>query len=270
MTVMRASSPHHNGEPDSPPNFLMFLTRIVTVFDGQVCLHFYRGRLKQVLEPGTHRMWGPHHVTATVWTMPITQFISTRDMMTSDGALVKVTALFAWSISDAKAAFDAGVISPFQHNISEYLMNPRDQSKADAEVALYRWVSTRTLEQVLAGRATVGEDILAELQPIYQAKGVTLTEVSLSDFALSGPLRQSMSELLKVEIDSQIALARARAEAATMRSLLNTARLVRDNPKLLELRMLSTGQKPRVTFLVNDQASSGPTTGPVLDDEANA
>jgi hypothetical protein len=37
-----------------------------------------------------------------------------------------------------------------------------------------------------------------------------------------------------------------------MRSLLNTARLVREHPGLLELRVLSAGQKPRVTFVVNN------------------
>lgn len=35
-----------------------------------------------------------------------------------------------------------------------------------------------------------------------------------------------------------------------MRSLLNTARLTREHPGLLELRVLTSGTRPRVSFVV--------------------
>jgi len=70
------------------------------------------------------------------------------------------------------------------------------------------------------------------------------------DLSASGSLKSAMAERLRVQIEGEIALARARNEAATMRNLLNTARLVRQHPGLLELRVLSSGQKPKVTFVV--------------------
>lgn len=51
------------------------------------------------------------------------------------------------------------------------------------------------------------------------------------------------------------------AEAYENRASLHTdiaevvGQMVRANPKLLELRMLSTGQKPRVTFLVGEEGT---------------
>jgi hypothetical protein len=136
----------------------------------------------------------------------------------------------------------------------------------DFEVALFKWVSGRTLEAVMAGYQNVGTELKEQLQAGYLAKGIELGSVDVLDFTLSGPLRQAMSELLKVDIDAKVALGRARAEAATMRSLLNTARLVREHPKLLEIRMLATGQKPKVTFLVSDSSAGSPSSEAALDE----
>lgn len=118
----------------------------------------------------------------------------------------------------------------------------------------------------MAGYQHVDVELKEQLRAGYLAKGIELGSVNVLDFSLSGPLRQAMSELLKVDIDAKIALGRARAEAATMRSLLNTARLVRQHPKLLEIRMLATGQKPKVTFLVSDSSAGSPPTEGVLNE----
>jgi hypothetical protein len=45
-----------------------------------------------------------------------------------------------------------------------------------------------------------------------------------------------------------------------MRNLLNTARLVREHPGLLELRVLSSGQRPRVTFVLGGGSPSTSVT----------
>ncbi|MCG9894947.1 MAG: hypothetical protein MH204_05685, partial [Fimbriimonadaceae bacterium] len=78
-----------------------------------------------------------------------------------------------------------------------------------------------------------------------------IEEVSLLDFSPQGGLRAAMNDLLKSELEGQAALARARNEAATLRSLINTARLTREHPGLLELRILAAGGKPRVSFVVS-------------------
>ena len=83
-----------------------------------------------------------------------------------------------------------------------------------------------------------------------------LLGIQVLDLQPSGAMRQAQAELLKTEIEGQIMLARARNEAAALRNLLNSARLVREHPKLLELRILAAGQKPKVTFVVNGSDSS--------------
>jgi hypothetical protein len=79
------------------------------------------------------------------------------------------------------------------------------------------------------------------------------------EFNLVGSMRTAYANLLATEIEGKTALAKARNEAATMRSLLNTARLVREHPGLLELRVLASGQKPRVSFVVNSRSDEATT-----------
>jgi hypothetical protein len=102
----------------------------------------------------------------------------------------------------------------------------------------------------------------ADLLPVVaegaKAIGIEVEFVQALDVSMVGTLRNAYSDLVKAQIEGEASLARARNEASTMRSLLNTARLVRDHPGLLELRVLSTGQKPKVTFVVGGQSGKSP------------
>jgi regulator of protease activity HflC (stomatin/prohibitin superfamily) len=240
--------------------------KTVTIFQHHVGLHFHKGCLKQTLMPGRYRFWGSGDTVLPVSVMPNSRIVPTRDIMTSDGALVKVRLLIETKVVNAEAAYAANFLPRPRGSDLLALLEEQNTVTTDFEVALFKWVSGRTLEAVMAGYQNVSAELKEQLQAGYLAKGIELGSVDVLDFTLSGPLRQAMSELLKVDIDAKVALGRARAEAATMRSLLNTARLVREHPKLLEIRMLATGQKPKVTFLVSDSSAGSPSSEAALDE----
>lgn len=54
--------------------------------------------------PGRYRFWGRQDTVLPVSVMPNTKIVPTRDIMTSDGALVKVRLLIETKVVNAEAA----------------------------------------------------------------------------------------------------------------------------------------------------------------------
>ena len=65
-----------------------------------------------------------------------------------------------------------------------------------------------------------------------------MSEVGVKDVILPGEMREIMNRVVEAEKSAQANLIKRREETAATRSLLNTARLMEDNPTLLRLKEL--------------------------------
>lgn len=173
-------------------------------------------------------------------------------MSTGDGGSLRVSLLISYKIVD-----------PRVHYLSTAGSSPGIGSNSNrvhflAQTALRDWISSRIFREAFDGRGDMAADLLPVVAEGAKAIGIEVEFVQALDVSMVGTLRNAYSDLVKAQIEGEASLARARNEASTMRSLLNTARLVRDHPGLLELRVLSTGQKPKVTFVVGGQSGKSP------------
>lgn len=64
--------------------------------------------------------------------------------------------------------------------------------------------------------------------------------VELKDVILPAELKKAFSETVRARQEGQAALERARGESAALRNLANAARLLDDNPSLMNLRVLQS------------------------------
>ena len=67
--------------------------------------------------------------------------------------------------------------------------------------------------------------------------------MALKDIILPGEMREILNQVVSAEKEAQANLIRRREETAATRSLLNTARLMQDNPLLVRLKELETLEK---------------------------
>ncbi len=74
--------------------------------------------------------------------------------------------------------------------------------------------------------------------------GIRVSSVRARDLMLPGELRKAALETVLAKERGRADLERARAEAAALRSLANTARLLEENPSLLRLRTLQVAATP--------------------------
>ncbi|MEI7577439.1 MAG: SPFH domain-containing protein [Armatimonadota bacterium] len=221
-----------------------------TVYEGNKGLYFYKGKLERLLSPGQHVFLGSGHEVFDVSIQPKYEIVGGQDVSSSDGGNFRVTVGVVCQLVDPLLAYQQGILSLMFGSLS--VLNV---AHVPTQLGIREWVTSKTFAEAYENRATLHTDIAEGIREKLAGVGFDLIETYLIDMTPTGGLKSAMADLLKADLEGQVALARARHEAATMRSLLNTSRLVRENPKLLELRILSTGQKPRVTFMVDSTNS---------------
>lgn len=226
-----------------------------TVYEGLKGLYFRHGKLEKLLDAGVHKFWGAGHEVFDVSVTPKYDIVGGQDVATSDGGSFRVTIGVVSQLVDPLTAYHQGVLS-----LSYGSLNALNAVHVPTQLGIREWVSPKTFAQAFELRQSIHTDIAEGLRARLATVGYSLIDTYLIDMTPTGGLKSAMTDLLKADLEGQVALARARNEAATMRSLMNTAKLVREHPKLLELRILASGQKPRVTFVVDSAGSAAVPT----------
>jgi regulator of protease activity HflC (stomatin/prohibitin superfamily) len=224
----------------------------IEVPDTSVGLLIVDGEFVRVLEPGLHAFWKFQRVFKTelvdrrVQTMEVTgQEILTRDMVS---LRVNLTAL--WQVLDAVRARAAVT------NIVEAVYK-------ELQFALRSAVSGRTLEQLLGDKGALDDEIGATVATRLEGQGVAVKSVGVKDVILPGEMKTILNQVVEAEKRAQANLIQRREETAATRSLLNTARLMDDNPTLMRLKELETLEK--VTQKVGQMTVFGGLEGVLQD-----
>ncbi len=243
-----------------------------TIYEGTVGVKLRNGLIVGTLGPG--RYWlrrGAEEVS--VYPLGVqTEMIGGQEVMTSDGATVRVSLALDFRIEDALIYRRSYPVDPDNSRgnyayamLFSLVQKPEQRLHQKAQMLFREALTTKTLAEALELRASLTASFLEPLQTLGKEIGVAVEAVNLLDLNIAGNVRAAYSDLLKAELEGKAALQRARNEAGTMRNLLNTARLVREHPGLLELRALSMGQKPRISFVVGQTRPTGELPA---DDEA--
>ncbi len=121
--------------------------------------------------------------------------------------------------------------------------NPRDYLYKELQFAVRQVIGTRTLEEVLGDKQGINEAIAERLLPNLGEAGFDVPTVGVKDIILPGDVRELMNRVIEAEKTAQANVIKRREETAATRSLLNTAKLMEDNPVLLRLKELEALEK---------------------------
>ena len=197
----------------------------VIVFEFERGLRYRRGRFVGILPPGSH--WVARRVGAItkVDVRPQVLAVPGQELLTSDGIGVKVSLVSRVEIADPAKAVNS--VQNYTANLYSLL-----------QVALRQVVSSGSLEDLLAGRADIGAKVMASAAESALEFGLKVLSVDVRDVMLPGDLKRIFAQELAARKEGLAALEKARGETAALRNLANAARMVEDNPALLQLRVL--------------------------------
>jgi regulator of protease activity HflC (stomatin/prohibitin superfamily) len=204
----------------------------VEVPDTSVALLIVDGEFARVLEPGLHAFWKFRRALKTeladrrVQAMEVTG----QEILTRDKVSLRVNLTALWQMLDAVKARAAA-------------SNIVDAVYKELQFALRAAVSGRTLEELLGDKGGLDDEISAQVAARLEGQGVAVKSVGVKDVILPGEMKTILNQVVEAEKRAQANLIQRREETAATRSLLNTARLMEENPTLMRLKELETLEK---------------------------
>ena len=190
------------------------------------------GKLEERLPPGRHAFWAVGHIVriAKIDLRPQPIEVTAQEILTKDRVGIRVTLTAFYRIVDPEKALLAS--SDVGGTLYRHV-----------QFAIREAVATRTLDDILAARDTIDREVRAFVATRAADLGAEIGEIGVKDVILPGDVRDLLNKVVEAERLAKANLIRRQEETAATRSLLNTARLMDDNPLLLRLKELEALEK---------------------------
>lgn len=209
--------------------------------DWQRTLLYRDGTLERVLEPGRHKYNARRCTLIEVDMRPRLLHATGQELLTADGLSLRASYAVTWQVEDP-VAYTTGAQRP------DAVLYAAVQDAARVAVAAH------ALDELIADRdLLVGHN--DEIVAAVTGLGIRIESVRARDLMLPGELRKAALETVLAKERGRAELERARAEAAALRSLANTARLLEQNPTLLQLRTLQVASSPGTQVVLDPRST---------------
>jgi regulator of protease activity HflC (stomatin/prohibitin superfamily) len=204
---------------------------MIEVPDTAMGLLVVDGELREVLKPGLTACWKfQRNLRVELIDLRLQSMeVSGQEILTRDKVSLRLNLTAQWQPVDPVKA--RAKVS----NFADYVYK-------ELQLALRQAVGTRTLDELLADKGAIDREVAASAAVLEQA-GLAVRSVGVKDIILPGEMKTILNQVVEAEKVAQANLIRRREETAATRSLLNTARLMEENPTLMRLKELETLEK---------------------------
>lgn len=209
----------------------------VRVSEGKHALLFRYGKFVRELESGRTVVFGNGFTHTLVDVRPQAFLVANQEVVNAEGVPIRLSTIVKSQVVDAFVYSFASTNAP------------SDVYQA-VQIAVRKAVLELSTEDVVAQRFAISDRVMAELGEKALAVGVKILEVSVRDVVLGGDLKRAMAEKLMAHFEARASLERARGEAATMRSLANSAAMFEKNPGLAQMRLLQAIEGGKATVVI--------------------
>ncbi len=200
------------------------------VYEGQWALEYRDGRFRRYLEPGRHLMVGRGIALLKLEKRLSYIIVPGQEVLTKDNLGLKISLTAEYKVDDPKKLVETLAVNG-DADIGHRLHH-------DLQLILRDVVSTLELDELIAERNQLSDEITTRIKESASAWGVDITSVSVRDLMLSKELRSAYAAVVLSKKEAEAKLERARGETAALRALSNAARSLRNNPELMKLRLL--------------------------------
>lgn len=200
----------------------------VTVQAHEKGLRFEQGRLTAVLEPGRYKLWTHPEARAQIQNVDLRRTeltIAGQDLLTRDKVSLRLTLTAEYAVWDPVLA-------------TQKATNARDSVYLAVQLAARDYVAGVTLDELLEGRDALTRFLEHSVLPKAAELGVRIERVGVKDVVLPGEMKTLLNRVIEAEKEAAANVILRREETAATRSLVNTARLMADQPVLLRLKEL--------------------------------
>ena len=201
--------------------------RRVTIFEYQRGLKYWKGRYVSTLSPGQYLVFSTFGSIVPVDVRPEFITIVGQDVLSSDGVTLKVSLAAEFEVADPNVAVNKNA-------------NYRSSLYLTLQKALREIVGKEKIDDLMQNRSAIGAKLLELTSTKASEYGLKLKLADVKDIMFPGEMKKAFAQVVKAQKEGQAALERARGETTALRNLANAARMMDDNPNLLQLRALQS------------------------------
>lgn len=187
------------------------------------------GAVIELLPAGQHGFWRYHRQVSVelIDTRIQALEVSGQEILTRDKVSLRLNLAANWRYSDVLTAFSR-------------LAKPQEHLYRELQFGLRAAVGTRSLDELLENKQLIDESVGAYLKERMAGTGIEVSSLGVRDIILPGEMKVLLAQVVEAEKAAQANVIRRREEASATRSLLNTAKVMEDNPTALRLKELET------------------------------
>jgi len=198
-----------------------------TATEGSVVLRYVDGTLDAVLPAGRHAAWTVARKVqlAVIDLRERLLHVTGQEVMTKDRVTLRLNLSTAFRVADAR-------------RLAVVARAPDDILYLAMQLAARESVATRTLDELLASREAVAEDLFAQVKERAESVGLELLRFGIKDVVLPGEMKELLNRVIQAQKEAEANVITRREETAATRSMAQTAKVLAENPLLVRLKEL--------------------------------
>lgn len=186
----------------------------------------------KLLPPGLHAYWQSNRrINIELWDTRLQEIeVSGQEILSKDKVSLRINLTASYFIQDVL-------------RMTSSLAKPVEYLYKELQFGLRAAVGTRTLDELLENKHHLDEAVFTYIQGKTVGFGIEVKNVGIKDVILPGEMKTILNKVVEAEKAAQANLIKRREETAATRSLLNTAKVMEDNPTALRLKELEMLEK---------------------------
>ncbi|MEX0301718.1 MAG: slipin family protein, partial [Leisingera sp.] len=199
----------------------------VEVPEGHTGILTVEGVFKGQLAPGAHAFWraGSSIAVKQVDLRQRTHEVTGQEILTKDRVTIRVNLSADFRVTDPVKA--VSTVKDFEAALHRAL-----------QLAFRKTLGALTLDRLLAEKVAVDTGAAEAVRAEMAGIGIEVGGIALKDVILPGEMREILTAVVAAEKQAEANVIRRREETNATRSLLNTAKVMAENPVMLRLKEL--------------------------------
>ncbi|WP_229954843.1 slipin family protein [Parasphingorhabdus litoris] len=206
---------------------VMDIVKTVQVDNGQIALFMVDGEIFNELPPGHYGYWDLRQkVVAKIIDLSRQPLdVNGQELLTKDRVTIRINLSAEYRVVDpVKAVTEVKDFADALYRALQY--------------AFRKTLGAMTLDQILDKQVTVDAEAAQKVRSDMAAIGLEVSEIILKDVILPGEMRELLNQVVSAQKAAEANVIKRREETNATRSLLNTAKVMADNPVMLRLKEL--------------------------------
>lgn len=187
------------------------------------------GKVERLLAAGSYAFWKfNRNVSVELVDLRLQALeVTGQEILTRDKVALRLNLSATWRFTDVLKAY-------------KELAKPAEHLYRELQFGLRAAVGTRSLDELLENKTVIDEVVTAQVKAKLAGYGLQLDGVGVKDIVLPGEMKTILAQVVEAGKSAEANVIRRREETAATRSLLNTAKVMEDNPVALRLKELET------------------------------